>query len=173
MECRWLLSTPWNLFQSSRQSTPPELEVWTEALSNHPDHGFVNYIFEGLHNGFRVGFDYTSCTTTPAKGTMLSAVQHADSLTSISKRVRKRENSRPLVFSKCTFSISERIWSHPKKQSTGPQRERWDFSLWFMSVDNADAEICASTLLSKLDIKNAYRTVPVHPEDHPLLGNKI
>ena len=41
-----------------------------------------------------------------------------------------------------------------------------------MSVDNADAEICASTLLSKLDIKNAYRTVPVHPEDRPLLGNK-
>ena len=28
------------------------------------------------------------------------------------------------------------------------------------------------TMLAKLDIKNAYRIVPVHPEDHPLLGTK-
>ena len=41
-----------------------------------------------------------------------------------------------------------------------------------MSVDNADAEFCTSTLVSKLDIKNTYRTALVHPEDCPLLGNK-
>ena len=58
--------------------TLPKLEAWREALSNHPDHGFVHYILEGIHKGFRVGFEYKTCTTTPAKCNMLSAVQHAD-----------------------------------------------------------------------------------------------
>ena len=45
----------------------------------------------------------------------------------------------------------------------------------YTSVDNAAAEICAmgrGTLLAKLDIKNAYHIVPVHPKDRPLLGTK-
>ena len=48
-------------------------------------------------------------------------------------------------------------------------------SLTYTSVDDAAAEVCAmgrGTLLAKLDIKNAYRIVPVHPEDHLLLGTK-
>ena len=48
-------------------------------------------------------------------------------------------------------------------------------SLSYTSVDNGAAEICAmgiGTLLAKLEIKNAYRIVPVHPEDRPLLGAK-
>ena len=48
-------------------------------------------------------------------------------------------------------------------------------SLSYTSVNDAAAEICAmgrGTLLAKLDIKNAYCIVPVHPEDCPLLGTK-
>ena len=66
--------------------TPLKLEVWGEALSNHPDYGFAHYILEGVYNGFRIGFDYTSCTTTPAMGNMLSAAQHADVISEYLKR---------------------------------------------------------------------------------------
>ena len=66
--------------------TPLKLEAWGEALSNHPDYGFVHYILEGVHNGFRIGFDYTSCTTTPTKGNMLSAAQHADVISEYLKK---------------------------------------------------------------------------------------
>ena len=66
--------------------TPLKLEAWGEALSNYPDYGFVHYILEGVHNGFMIGFDYTSCNTTPAKGNMLSAAQHADVISEYSRK---------------------------------------------------------------------------------------
>ena len=53
-------------------------------------------------------------------------------------------------------------------------------SLHYASVDDAMAiiqQLGRNTRLIKLDIKDTYRIVPVHPEDYPLLGitwkNKI
>ena len=46
-------------------------------------------------------------------------------------------------------------------------------SLTYMTVANAVeviAERGRGTLLAKVDIKSAYRIIPVHPEDHQLLG---
>ena len=48
-------------------------------------------------------------------------------------------------------------------------------SLVYASIDDAAAHILTlgrGTLLAKLDIKSAYRTVPVHPDDRPLLAVK-
>ena len=104
----------------------------------------------------------------------------------------RREDSRPPVSSKCTVGASEPIWSDPKKNQQGKWRLITDLSspqghsvndgidpalcsLSYTSVDDAAAEICAmgrGTLVAKLDIKNAYRIVPVHPEDSLLLGTK-
>ena len=46
-------------------------------------------------------------------------------------------------------------------------------TLSYISVDNVMAEILQrgwGTLLAKMDIKQAYRNVPVHPKDRHLLG---
>lgn len=46
-------------------------------------------------------------------------------------------------------------------------------SLSYVSVRDAVSAICRlgrSTLMAKVDIRSAYRTVPVHPEDRWLLG---
>ena len=46
-------------------------------------------------------------------------------------------------------------------------------SLHYTSVDEAAEKILVlgrGALLAKLDIKSAYRTVPVHPEDRGLLA---
>ena len=41
-------------------NTPGKLEVWQKELEDHPDKAFSHYILQGLEQGFRVGFDYTS-----------------------------------------------------------------------------------------------------------------
>ena len=54
-----------------------------------------------------------------------------------------------------------------------PDREFVDCSLTYASVDAAAAIVLAvgcGAVLVKLDIASAYRIVPVHPDDRPLLG---
>ena len=46
-------------------------------------------------------------------------------------------------------------------------------TLRYTSVDEAARRVCAlgvGTQLAKFDVESAYRIVPVHPEDRPLLG---
>ena len=48
-------------------------------------------------------------------------------------------------------------------------------TLTYVSVDDIAAKILElgrGTMLAKLDIQSAYRLVPVHPDDRPLLGMK-
>ena len=49
-------------------------------------------------------------------------------------------------------------------------------SLSYISVDQI-AEVAASygngALLAKVNIESAYRLIPVHPQDHPLLGMQL
>jgi len=48
-------------------------------------------------------------------------------------------------------------------------------SLSYVSVDDVvkcTLQKCRGALLVKLDIKQAYKNIPVHPEDHMLLGMK-
>ena len=46
-------------------------------------------------------------------------------------------------------------------------------SLQYQTVDQAISDITKlgkGTILAKIDIKHAYRNIPVHPADHHLLG---
>ena len=48
-------------------------------------------------------------------------------------------------------------------------------SVVYASVDNAVEIICRlgpGTELVKIDLKDAYRVIPVHPQDHHLLGTQ-
>ena len=173
--------------------TPLKLEAWREALSNHPDRGFVQYILDGMHNGFRIGFDYTACTTAAVKSNMLSAIQHAATVNEyLQRECLEGRMLGPLSPAQAPWTQVSRFGVIPKKNQQGKWRLITDLSspqghsvndgidpalcsLSYTSVDDAAAEISAmgrDTLLAKLDIKNAYRIVPVHPEDRPLLGTK-
>jgi len=174
--------------------TPPlKLEAWREALSNHPDRGFVQYILDGMHNGFRIGFDYTACTIAAVKSNMLSAIQHAATVNEyLQRECLEGRMLGPLSPVRAPWAQVSRFRVIPKKNQQGKWRLITDLlspqghsvndgidpalcSLSYTSVDDAAAEISAmgrGTLLAKLDIKNAYHIVPVHPEDRPLLGTK-
>jgi len=57
---------------------------------------------------------------------------------------------------------------YPRK---GIERELCTLS--YTSVDEAVAKVCErgrGTMLAKFDMESAYRIIPVHPEDRPLLG---
>jgi hypothetical protein len=53
------------------------LGEWRRRLRSHPDQKFAGYILNGLENGFRVGFDY-STSLRAAKHNMPSALKHPD-----------------------------------------------------------------------------------------------
>ena len=49
-------------------------------------------------------------------------------------------------------------------------------SLHYVSVDEVDACIVhqgRDSFLAKMDVKHAYRNIPIHPEDSPLLGYEV
>ena len=50
-------------------------QQWQECLSAHPDKRFVDYILDGIKEGFRVGFDYASPLRSTSRN-MQSAVAH-------------------------------------------------------------------------------------------------
>lgn len=63
--------------------------------------------------------------------------------------------------------------SAPDRSSVNDGIERDMISLSYTSVDTIVARVIQlgqGTLLSKMDIKQAYRLVPIHPEDRYLLG---
>ena len=50
--------------------------AWTAALEQHPDPGFVRYVLQGIKEGFRIGYDYSSHTPTSSTRNLLSTLQH-------------------------------------------------------------------------------------------------
>jgi len=41
-----------------RVTTPLNVDAWEAALASHPDRAYINYIAQGLHEGFRIGFQW-------------------------------------------------------------------------------------------------------------------
>ena len=63
--------------------------------------------------------------------------------------------------------------SHPAGNSVNDGIKGDDFTLSYARVDDAIDFIMQEgrgTLLAKIDIRDAYRLIPVHPDDRPLLG---
>jgi hypothetical protein len=63
--------------------------------------------------------------------------------------------------------------SHPLGHSINDGINKDEFPVSYSKVDNANALILKrgkGALMGKVDIKNAYRIVPIHPDDYYLLG---
>ena len=63
--------------------------------------------------------------------------------------------------------------SHPEGSSVNDGIDPSLCSLQYTSVDDITTQILTTgrgTLMAKIDIKNAYRNIPVHPSDRHLLG---
>ena len=170
--------------------TPLRAQQWAELLSSHPDQSFVDYILHGLQQGFHIGYKRGGMLQV-TKRNMLSAVEHPE----VVKKYLQEECQMGRVlgpfnpeevpgiqiskFGVIPKSNQPGKWrlildlSSPKEASVNDGIQKELCSLQYVKIDEvveAIAGLWGGTELAKIDIKSAYRIVPVHPEDRPLLG---
>ena len=170
--------------------SPLQWQDWGECLADHPDSRFVSYITNGIREGFRIGYDYHSHRCKRVKGNMGSAAVHPDVVREyIAKECTEGRILGPFVPNTLPNVHISRFGVIPKRSSSGwrlildlssPEGRSVNdgidpdlCSLSYVTIDDAARAILESgpgSLLAKIDIKSAYRIVPVHPEDRSLLG---
>ncbi len=171
--------------------TPLRVREWERALQGHPDKGFVAYLLNGMRCGCRVGFNHRAVSLKSAKRNMRSAAEEPKVVDSY----LAKERAAGRIIGPLSLPGGEGVhvsrfgvipkphqpgkWrlivdlSHPKGRSVNDGVDRELCSLSYASIDVASSMVLRLgrlAELAKLDIASAYRIVPVHPEDRPLLG---
>ena len=172
-------------------STPLAVDQWARALLAHPDRAYARYICEGLQTGFRVGFQRDSPLKS-ASANMTSATEHPDVIDEyLDKELARGRMLGPFTDTADLPPLQvNRFGVIPKGHNTGKWRLITDLSFpKGRSVnDGIDPAFCSmayttveevatlaaslgkGTLMAKVDIESAYRLIPVHPQDRPLLA---
>ena len=172
-------------------TTPLRAQVWESELQDHPDPHFVSYVVSGIKQGFRIGFDRNS-HLAPSPTNMASAIGHPQVVDDylhqellLNRMVAFPEAHVPYIH--CHISPFGVI---PKKAKPGKWRLIVDLSspanasvnhginsdmcsVSYISIDQiTDSILCLGrgVLMAKVDIKQAYRNVPVHLDDCCLLA---
>ena len=184
---------PQFLLPSSRFAaiaTTLNADRWQFSLRNHPEKVFVSYIVQGIRFGFRVGFRFGSVACHAATRNMPSASQCERKVSEFlaSKCAAGRvlgpfdHSLLPMVHINRLGEVPKSTpgkWrlivdlSYPDGQSPNDVIQEAHCSLTYISVDEAVRAVLRlgqGALLAKVDIRNAYRNVPVHPDDRWLLG---
>ena len=164
--------------------------MWLKKLKKHPDQDFVKYIISGITNGFHIGVN-DSCTFKSAKQNMLSARQNPAKVDNyIASEKAKGNVLGPFPTSTAPQVHISRIGVIPKKLQPGQWRLITDLShpegasindainpklcsLSYITVNEVAeraVQLGRGSLIAKIDIKSAYRLVPVHPCDCHWLG---
>ena len=173
--------------------TPLKGDEWARALQHHPDKEWVRYVCEGIRDGFRLGFAGQREALRPCARNMKSADEHPQ----VIQQYLDREVAEGRVWDVGTVAEADAMHIQrspfgviPKKGQPGKWRlilnlsapdrasvndgiEGELCSLEYLSVDELVREVLRrgkGTQLAKVDVSQAYRRVPVHPEDRGLLG---
>ena len=172
-------------------TTPIHTALLAHYLQRHPDQDFVVFILQGLVRGFHVGY------CSQGRGLRSSSRNHPSSLANtqvirdyIQEEVSAGRMVGPLASQAISGVHCSPIGLVPKGRNTGQWRMIVDLScpdgrsvndgipsplcsLTYSSVDEALMFIKAlgrGTLLIKVDLKSAYRIVPIHPQDRHLFA---
>lgn len=171
-------------------TTPLRLREWERGLSSHPDREFVQYVCNGIRDGFRIGFRYRTARCKGSSSNMGSAQSHKEVVEQyIAAECEARRLLDPLDRSKfpqvhvSPFGVIPKSepgkWhlimdlSSPSGSSVNDGIEKQVCSLSYTSVDNiADRVMCKGkgALLAKFNLKEVYRQVAIHPDDRWMLG---
>ena len=174
-------------------ATPLRPAAWQKYLARHPDQRFACYILSGIQQGFHIGVDHTSFRPQGAGRNLRSVTQTRQiveqHIQEESQAFRLRGPLPPQLAAVCHTSPIGLI---PKSNQPGKWRLIVDLSspagasvndaidsglcsLQYASVESAARmaqQLGRGALLAKLDLRKAYRVVPVRPDDHALLGIK-
>ena len=173
-----------------RFTTRAKIRGWEEALASHPDRQFATYIKQEFMQGFCIGFEYGKSLLGQEHSNMKISDPQAVTAYLANELVENR-----LVQMSATKAEAKGIhcspmglipkrtglgkWclivdlSFPVGASVNDRINKELCSLSYVSVDAVAKAILQTgrgTLMAKMDIKQAYHTVPVHPADYVLLG---
>jgi hypothetical protein len=181
--------TPHNPFKPlplSVENTFVNIPRFAELLKGYPDGHQVEYILHGLRHGFDIGF--AGQISEQARGNNRSARDnHVKVTLAINKEITRGHTAGP--FSHPPFPVNHisplgaapkqdgtcRLvldLSQPKGESVNDYIDKSEFPCSYMHFDTATElviRVGMGCYLSKIDIKHAYRLLPVRPEDWPLL----
>lgn len=173
----------------SHVCTPLIYDKWVQELVGHPDREFATFITEGIRSGFRIGFNRQGPELKHSQSNKAisnpSVVQeYLDRELALGRMVKFHSlNHLP----SCQISPIGIIpkknkpnkWrlivdlSSPKNYSVNDGiAEEWS-TLSYTSVDHLASLVLnegKGSFLVKADISEAYRIIPVHPQDRWLLG---
>ena len=175
----------------SKCPSPILVPNWRKFLASHPDQTFAAYIWSGLTHGFRIGCDRNAVNLRSTQRNHPSALEHASV---VSERIISELNIGrligPIHHSLLSAVHISPIGLVPKKGQSNQWRMIVDLSfplcrsvndgipktlcsLSYASVDDAVEHIIylgRNTELIKVDLKDAYRIIPIHPDDSYLLA---
>jgi hypothetical protein len=173
-------------------TTPLKADEWAEALEGHPDRRFRDYILQGISQGFRIGFDHqTGSAPRSCRRNMRSAYEHPEVVSEyLAQECRTARVLGPFPSSPLPQLQVSSFGVIPKRHQPGKWCLILDLSsseghsvndgidqtvcsLQFISVDTIAGAVFRAgrgALVAKSDVQHAYRQVPVHPDDRPLLG---
>ena len=176
-------------------TTPLRADAWELCLRGHPDQEFASYLAQGIRHGFRIGFQGSAppgIREQLFRRNMRSAYEHPGIVNAYLTKEAHLQRIIPLdsqtIRTLPRFMISpfgvipkrhqQNKWrlivdlSAPEGRSVNDAIDSTRCSIKYASVDDA-VEIIrrlgAGTLMAKIDLRDAYRIVPVHPLDRPLL----
>ena len=180
---------PLPVIQWPRGPTPVRTHIFASYIHDHPDQMFVSYILNGLYYGFHIGFD-RQCRLKQNWRNHPSSLEHSSV---VSSRVLSEVESGCPV-GPLPPSQANQVHVSPVGLVPKPHSNKWRMivdlsapdgfsvndglrgdlcSLTYASVDKAVELILhlgQGTQLVKMDLKDAYRMKPVHPQDQHLLG---
>jgi len=175
--------------QLRRIVSPLQWQVWDSWLSGHHVKGFRDYIVNRVREDYWIGFNYQH-PCLPSTSNLRSAGRHTavidEYLGAECAAGRVLGPFKPHDFPQMQISPfgvvpkrRTRNWhlivdlSSPHGDSVNEGiPEAW-CSLSYISVHNAARTIQdfeRGSLMAKVDIKSVYRNMPIHPDNHWLLG---
>ena len=170
--------------------TPVNIKHFKQLLTHHPDPNMVSYLITGLTRGFDIGFSGSlSLHNYKTHKNLLSAIQYPPQITeAISIELQRGHISGPFkdppwknihcspLGSRIKPDGSHRLildLSQPIGESVNDGIQKEEFSVKYSGFDTATDLVFnngVNCLMSKMDIKQAFRILPVKPSQWPLLG---
>ena len=171
--------------------TPLKAPAWSIYLQTHPDQELVQFFLKGITQGFRIGFNYHSQQLKSSKKNLEGALSHPDVVqhylrteVNMGRLIGPLDNAYKLVTHISRFGVIPKShqpnkWrlivdlSHPVGLSVNDSIPKNLSSIVYITIDTAIQEILwlgKGTMLAKIDVKSAFRLMPVHPMDRHLLG---
>ena len=158
-----------------------DIDLFEKLLKHHPDQPLVHYIIHGLRHGFDIGFKGPFSETHPKN--LKSAYENKELIQeAITKEISRGHTAGPFPTPPFPLIHCSPIGSAPKKDgsvrlimdlsqphgsSINDNISKEDFPCEYSHFDDATDLVMRAgkgSLLCKLDIKHAYRLLPVKPD---------